>query len=242
MVANYDSGSVSRFPVGPDGKLGECLALIQHQGSGPKPDRQAGPHVHQTLLTPHGAMAVTDLGLDSIFFYPTPELDKPSPTPVRVRTPAGFGPRHCAFPKDSDVWYALCELESQLLIYRGAPKDAMLVGRLPVGDGSVPDFPSALRISPDGKMMAAAGRGQNIVDLFAIGENGMPARLTEVPCRGDYPWDVQFSPDGKYLVCANYRSNNLVCFALENGHLEYRSELSMEKPSCVLFTTLNRED
>ncbi len=149
--------------------------------------------------------------------------------------PAGFGPRHCAFPRGRNVWYVLCELRSQLLIYRGAPQDAYLIGRVPIGDGSAANAPAALRLSPDQRMLAATGRGQDVISLFSIGENGMLARLTEVSSMGHWPRDVQFTPDGKYLVCANQKSNSLTAFAIEDGHLEYRSSVHVPAPACVLF-------
>ena len=242
LVSNYYSGSLSRFAVEADGRIGQMLPLIVHTGRGHNPDRQESPHIHQALMTPNGWLAVTDLGLDGVFFYPAPEISADAPAAVKVSAPAGFGPRHCAFPRNTDVWYALCELESQLLIYRGAPGSASLIGRVPVGDGDAPDYPAALRLSPDQRLLAATGRGQNVISLFAIGENGLPARLTEVSSRGDWPRDVQFSPDGKYLVCANQKSNSVVAFALNDGRLEYRSELRIHEPACVLFNPLRMEE
>lgn len=243
IVTNYTSGSVARFPVLEDGRLGEMLPLIRHEGaSGRKPDRQEAAHPHQTQLTPSGYLAVADLGTDAIHFYPTPEITAEQPAALKMNVLAGFGPRHCLFPSGSDVWYVLCELESQLLIYRGAPGKATLVGRVPIGSGHGENYPAALRMSPDRKMLAATGRGENIVTLFSVGENGMPARLTEVSSRGNWPRDVQFSPDGKYLVCANHLGNSLAAFAVENGHLEYRSSLRLPGPSCVLFTNLQTEE
>ena len=241
LAANYTSGSLSRFRLESDGTIGEMLPLIEHRGAGRKPDRQSGPHMHQALLTPNGWVAISDLGVDKIVFYPAPEIGDDHPASVSVSTPAGFGPRHCLFPRGRDTWYVLCELESQLLIYRGAPTQATLIGRVPIGDSSVENYPAALRLSPDGKMIAATGRGQNVISLFSIGDNGMLARLTEVSSRGDWPRDVQFSPDGKYLVCANQKSNTLTAFEIDQGRLEYRSELRIPSPACVTFAKIRQE-
>ena len=239
IAANYGSGSLSRFTLGEDGHISGALALIQFEGRGPRRSRQASPHAHQTLLTSGGYLAAVDLGTDSVYFYPAPEISSDSPSPLCVKTPAGFGPRHCAFPRGKNVWYALCELRSELLIYRGSPSDAMLIGRVPIG--GTENAPAALRLSPNEKLLAATGRGENIISLFALGENGMPALLTEVSSRGEWPRDVQFSPDGRYLVCANQHSGTLTAFEIENGHLEYRSELRIPAPSCVVFTKINQE-
>lgn len=242
IASNYGSGSISRFPIDENGRIGAMLPLIQHEGHGARPDRQECAHVHQALLTPNGWLAATDLGLDSVFFYPAPEIASDHPAALRVAVPTGFGPRHCAFPRGRDVWYALCELESQLLIYRGAPAEAHLIGRVPIGDGGRSNAPAALRLSPDQRLLAATGRGQNIISLFSIGENGMLARLTEVSSRGDWPRDVQFTPDGKYLVCANERGGELTAFSIEDGRLEYRSSAAVPGAACVLFNAMQTEE
>ena len=69
----------------------------------------------------------------------------------------------------------------------------------------------------------------------------MLSLLTEVPSRGDWPRDVQFSPDGKYLVCANQKSSTLTAFEIEQGRLEYRSELRIPAPACVTFAKIRQE-
>lgn len=241
LATNYTSGSLSRYPIGSDGRIGEMLPLIFHKGSGPRANRQSGPHMHQVLLTPGGYFAVTDLGIDAICFYPAPELASEAPAAVRVNTPAGFGPRHCAFLRGSDVWYVACELESQLLVYRGAPGNAMLIGRAPIGGIGGVNYPAALRLSPDQRLLAATGRGRNEISLFSIGDNGLPSLLTEVSCRGDWPRDVQFTPDGKYLVCANERSDTLTVFAIADGHLEYCGAACVKAPACVEFSKHRQE-
>lgn len=235
IVANYTSGSISRFPLLEDGRIGPMLPLIEHTGSGPRKDRQSGAHVHQIMPAPCGLLAVVDLGLDSVFFYPRESISQENPRPTRISTPAGFGPRHCVFLPGRDLWYVLCELESQLLIYRGAPEQAVLVGRVPVGNASEENFPAALRLSPDRKILAASGRGQNIISLFAIGDNGLLSQLTEISSGGNWPRDIQFTPDGKYLVCANERSNRLTAFAVSDGHPELCDSIGVPAPACILF-------
>ncbi|MBQ8088311.1 MAG: lactonase family protein [Clostridia bacterium] len=235
LVANYTSGSLSRFMLNEDGSIGAALPLIAPEGRGVHRERQEHSHVHQALQTPNGPIAFTDLGLDAISFIQEEDLASPEPAIVPVRTPAGFGPRHCAFPLYTDAWYALCELESALLVYRGAPEKASLVGRLPLGGGDRFNAPAALRISPDGGYLAASVRGENLIALFRITESGMPVKLTETWCGGDWPRDIQFTPDGEYLLCANERGNALTAFHLENGRLKQIGEYATPAPTCILF-------
>lgn len=236
IVANYTSGSISRFPLLADGTVGPMLPLIEHTGSGPRKDRQSGAHVHQIMHAPGNLLAAVDLGLDAVFFYDRSTIFLPESRSFRVSTPGGFGPRHCLFPEGRDTWYVLCELESQILIYRGEPEHAVLIGRVPVGSASGENYPAALRLSPDRKMLVATGRGQNIISLFAIGDNGLLSLLSEVPSGGNWPRDVQFTPDGRYLVCANERSNRLTVFTVSGGHPELCDSIGVPAPACILFT------
>ena len=231
LVSNYGSGSLARFEL-ENGALGRALPLIQRSGRGPRPDRQEGAHIHFAQRTPGGWAAISDLGTDSMLFIPVHEIGNDAPEPIVVHAPAGYGPRHLAFPKRGDCWYALCELQSELLIYRGSPTRAERIGRMPVGNAN---FPAALRLSPDETLLAAPGRGENIISLFAIGEGGMLSNLCTVSSRGAWPRDVAFSPDGRMLVCACERGNALSVFEVDGGRLHYRGQTEFEAPACVAF-------
>ena len=52
LTANYTSGSVTVLPVLGNGALVDPTDVAQHVGSGPDPDRQAGPHGHKVLTDP----------------------------------------------------------------------------------------------------------------------------------------------------------------------------------------------
>src|ERR1700730_3922774 len=70
LVANYDGGSVSSFPVHDDGTLGEAADFVQHHGSSVNKERQEAPHAHWIGTSPdnHFALAA-DLGLDELVVY-----------------------------------------------------------------------------------------------------------------------------------------------------------------------------
>ena len=234
-VSNYTSGSLARFRLNEDGSLGEALKLISLPGYGPVRERQEHSHVHQAQPTADGRVAFVDLGLDGVYFIDADQADVAEPALTRVAVPAGAGCRHAVFPKAGDAWYVVCELESQLLAYRGRADDARPVARLPIGDGRTPNFPAALRLSPDGSMLAASGRGQDIVALYKITESGLPVQMTQVASGGVWPRDVQFTPDGRRLLCANERSGDVTLFAIEEGRLRLLDRLRTPAPTCILF-------
>jgi 6-phosphogluconolactonase len=70
LVANYDSGPVSVFALGPDGALGKMTCHVEHVGRGPNAERQGGPHPHMVSVDPRAAdLLVADLGMDAVLTY-----------------------------------------------------------------------------------------------------------------------------------------------------------------------------
>src|SRR5437870_6698207 len=54
LVANYSSGNVVVFPIGPDGKREAAAATVRDEGKlGPNKDRQDGPRAHCIQATAH---------------------------------------------------------------------------------------------------------------------------------------------------------------------------------------------
>lgn len=143
--SNYESGSVSCWPLRLDGGLGPAVASVQQHGSGPSRCRQRGPHVHSTLFVgavgeggrflpgaqaseqaASGAvpvLAVADLGADSITLYEAPADAGLNPLALAtLRTPAGFGPRTMALRPNAPAQLAVVgELANAVIVYDMAP-------------------------------------------------------------------------------------------------------------------------
>ena len=179
-VANYTSGSLSVHPVGADGSIGAQSSLVQHVGSGPDPDRQAGPHAHMVTEDPQGRHVLAiDLGVDSIYGY---ELDPETgglEEVARTRLRPGFGPRHLAFHPDGRHVYVIGELGFTIAVctYDARHAELTVLDEVPVLEQGVPgeDFPSAIRISPDGTLLLSANQKAGTVTVFRLDpETGIP--------------------------------------------------------------------
>src|SRR5215472_10692337 len=142
FVANYTSGNVVVFPIGPYGKLGAATANLHDEGTlGPNRERQDGSHAHwiEPSINNRGAF-VADLGLDKELFYP---FDRRSGRLAyagvhgEVALPAGSGPRHLAFSHDWKFMYALSELQSNVVVFAkksGEPyKEIQTISSIPKG-------------------------------------------------------------------------------------------------------------
>ena len=66
LTANYASGTVSVLPVGAAARSA-AAPVLRHEGNGPDPERQEGPHAHRCCPTPPAAGSLSvDLGTDSV--------------------------------------------------------------------------------------------------------------------------------------------------------------------------------
>ena len=246
LVANYGSGSVAVLPVGEDGQLAEPSSVIQHEGSGPNPKRQAGPHAHSINLDPAGRFAfAADLGLDKVLVYrfdPGKGNLAPHDPPAAAVAP-GAGPRHFAFHPTGRFAYVINELASTVTAFaydaeRGALSQVQTVSTLPSGfDGS--NSTAEVQVHPSGRFLYGSNRGHNSIAIFAI--EPRTGRLTAVghePTQGDWPRNFGIDPTGTYLVVANRRSNNLVVLRIDpkTGQLKPTGiAAEVPAPVCVKF-------
>ncbi len=221
VAANYQSGSVSVHPILPDGTLGERTCLVQHEGSGPDPDRQAGPHAHMIAEAPDGqSIFAVDLGTDTLYGYAldaaTGTLTETSRTVLRP----GFGPRHLAFHRNGEVVYVLGELGFEVAVcaFDAAAGSLTVLSTFPVIEDGEPgvDYPSGIRVTPGGRFLHVAVRGRDKLLTFSlVADPRKPELASTVPTGGSWPRDMVLSPDGTLLFSANQLSNELVVFRLD---------------------------
>src|SRR5215472_11055749 len=126
LVANYTSGNVVVFPIGPDGKLRAATANVRDQGMlGPNKERQEGPHAHWIETSAGNRYAyVSDLGLDKILIYKFDSArgklvspDAKQQDAFSAPLPPGAGPRHVAFSREGEFMYVLGEVQSSVTVF-----------------------------------------------------------------------------------------------------------------------------
>ncbi|MGW7366128.1 lactonase family protein [Streptomyces sp. NPDC054841] len=243
LTANYTSGSVSALPVSPGGAPGAATRVLRHEGRGPHPERQRGPHAHQVLPDPTGRWILSvDLGTDSVRVCEldpgTRELTLRGETALRP----GTGPRHLAFHPAGGHAYVLGELEPTLTVCRWDPDTGTLE---PLGETAVlpggfedPSFASAVAVAHDGRFLWVANRGHDSLAVLALDASGASAGLvTTVPCGGHWPRDLALDPTGTRLYAANERSGDVTWFDIDEKTGVPRRAGSIEAPaaSCVVF-------
>ncbi|MET9662771.1 lactonase family protein [Streptomyces sp. NPDC006510] len=247
LTANYGSGSVSVLPVRADGSPGPATSVLQHEGSGPRADRQRAPHAHQVLPDPSGNWVLSvDLGTDSIRICAldttTGALRLHGETALRP----GTGPRHLAFHPAGGHAYVLNELEPTVTACRWNAAAGVLepVGETSVlpaettEDGDPATYPSEVVVSHDGRFLWTANRGHDSISVLALDATGEQATLvTTVDCGGNWPRDLALDPTGRRLYAANERSGDVSWFDVDPATGIPRRAGSLDAPaaSCVVF-------
>ncbi|MFI1939801.1 lactonase family protein [Streptomyces purpureus] len=246
LTANYGSGSVTALPLAPDGTPGPARDVLRHEGGGPDPDRQSGPHAHQVLPDPSGRWVLAvDLGTDSV----TVAALDPSGGTLRLHSQArlrpGSGPRHLAFHPSGTYAYILNELTPTLTVCRWhAEKGALTpLHEVPVlpedtPAGTVRWYPSGIVVAPDGRFLWAAVRGHDGIAVLALDPAGeRPAPVAAVGCGGRWPRDLALDPSGRRLYVANERSGDVTWFDLdpETGLPRRKGALEAPAASCVVL-------
>ena len=246
LVANYSGGNVAVLAVGPDGRLGEATAVVQHTGKSVNPDRQEGPHPHCVTLDPANRFAfVCDLGLDKVLIYRfDAEQGKLTPSePAFASLKPGAGPRHMTFRPDGRFAYVVNELDSTITAFAylpetGALKELQTVSTLPpYYDG--PNFPAEIGIKPSGEYLYASNRGHESLVVFGIDQDkGTLKYIEEQNAGGKTPRHFGIEPSGKHLAIANQDSDSLLVCRIdpENGRLKPSGVFAQApSPVCVKF-------
>jgi 6-phosphogluconolactonase len=238
LTADYGSGSVTAVPVRPDGTLaGSPSGRLRHTGSGPHPRFQQTPHAHQVQADPSGRWAVSvDLGTDSVRVC---VLADGRPEPHReIALRPGSGPRHLAFHPDGVRAYVVNELAPTVTVCHwdaGAGRLEPLdeVGLLP-GAPSGDAYPSGVAVSPDGRFVWAAVRGEDVLATLAVEGDGLRLVGT-VPCAGH--WPRALTEAGGLLYVANERSGDVTWFVTDpaTGLPSLNGAIPVPAASCVAF-------
>ena len=224
FAANYSSGTVSVFPVDAEGRVtgSEPAQIIQHSGSGPRADRQEGPHAHQVMVSPSGRWVLSaDLGTDSVYVYEY--ADGRLSAHGVISLPGGSGPRHLAFHGSGRYFYLLNELSWTVAVCSwdeatGVGEAGMEVSSRAAADRAKSDhnWCAAIRVSADDRFVYTSNRVDDTIAVFAVGADGADLVPVEVvPAGGAWPRDIVLSPDGTLLFSANQHSDSITVFRVD---------------------------
>jgi 6-phosphogluconolactonase len=243
FAANYSSGSAELIAVNKDGSLGAIKQVLQDTGGGPNKERQEGPHVHSTMLSPNNDFLFTpDLGTDRVMIY---HFDKnkgilSAANPAFAQSIGGSGPRHLDFHPTNRYAYLVEEMSGTVVAFAyktGQLKSIQRISALPANFNGL--IGSAdIHVSSDGKFLYCSNRGtSNSITIFKIDSlTGKLTILGEQSSMGKSPRNFNFDPTGNFLLVANMQSNDIVIFKIDKktGLLtDTHKRINIPNPVCI---------
>jgi 6-phosphogluconolactonase len=246
MTAQYSGGSVSSFRIGDDGALSNAVSVIQHQGSGADPKRQAAPHAHSIRMAPDNKYAVAcDLGLDKVLIYRvdlgTGELVSHGFGTV----PPGSGPRHLAFHPNGHFAFVNNEMKMTVstMAYdgvKGALTLADTVSTIPAEDRGMAGLSTAETVvHPNGKFVYVSNRGHDTVAVLRCdAATGKLTLVANVKTEGKTPRNFALDLTGKWMIAGHQNGNSAAVFKVdpESGIPSFTgAKVEVGSPVCMRF-------
>lgn len=240
FTGNYTGGSIGVLPIMPDGRVGEPIQRVQHEGTGPNKGRQEKAHVHSVNVSPNNHdIFVPDLGIDKVMAYRLDETTGKLIEGKSMSVSAGSGPRHFTFHPNGRFAYVIQELTGKVTTF--AYKDGELttieeVSTLPT-DFTGKNACADIHISPDGKFLYGSNRFYDTIVTFSIDtKTGKLTQLSQTSVNGKVPRNFTISPSGNYLLVANQESDNIVIFKRDKttgAIIPTGKEIKLSMPVCL---------
>lgn len=215
-VANYSSGSVALFDLDRTGRLAGEARRIQHEGSGPNRERQAGPHAHWVGFSGTNQLHSVDLGADAVFLHRL-GAGAAVDTSIAYRTEAGAGPRHLARHPKLPIAYLVTELANTVTVLRALPDGRFTslatLSTLPKGfTGN--SAAAHIAVNAAGTRLYISNRGHDSIAVFAIQHDGGLTALQHAGCGGHWPRLFLLREGAREMLVANERSGNIARLAI----------------------------
>lgn len=241
-IATYGGGTVSLYPVSPDGKLNPASTVIVNQGKSADPSRQSKPHAHSIKFSPFdNSVFSADLGTDHLDVFTLEKGELKKGNLEFLKLDPGSGPRHFDFHPDGNVIYVINELNSTITVFENQKAKwvkKQVIGTLPK------NYPEAsycadIHVSRDGKFVYGSNRGHNSIAVFKVTSKTKKlenARFVDV--EGNWPRNFALSPDGKFMLVANQKSGNITVFKIDQNSgmpVFTGKEIKIPSPVCIEF-------
>lgn len=236
-IATYVGGSVTAYPIHPNGMLGPVSDHIQHRGVGKV------PHAHSINPTPSGELAlVCDLGLDCVYVYLLDLYDGRLFYHSKLELGTGSGPRHLAYHPNGRVVYVINELNGSISVLNwktegGKLETVQTISTLP-SDFSGPAWCADIHVHPSGRFVYGSNRGNHTLVIYQVDQlSGELSLLGFESTHGRTPRSFVIEPNGLWLLVANQDSDDVSVFQLnpEDGQLKYELSLGVPTPVCLKF-------
>jgi len=241
----YDDGTVSMFPVRPDGTLDPAsdVAVLERLSS-VDPVAQQSSHAHSANFDPSNSFVIVcDKGTDRLYTYRVDAVSRTLADGKFFATAPGISPRHSAFHPRLPYVFVINERASTVSSFQfdADTRDVshiQSVSTLPA-DFTTRNTTADIRVHPDGQFVYGSNRGHDSIAIYRIDEaSGELTTVDIVSTLGQTPRGFNFDPSGRYIFVANQGSNSVVTFEVDpdSGLLTPTgAQAEALKPACVKF-------
>jgi 6-phosphogluconolactonase len=246
FTGNYGNGTLSAIPLNEDGSLRNDLQIIREEGYGIDPQRQKGPHVHCTVLSPdNNFLFSANLGTDKISAYRFEASKTSNPltpaNPVFTLVEGGSGPRHFTFHPNGQFAYLITELSGKIIAYdynNGRLTEKQRITMASTDGGRRVDA-ADIHVSPDGSFLYASCRGNlNEIVIYSLNKSGEIDLVGRQQTLGQTPRNFAIDPSGNFLLVANQNSDEIIIFRRDpkTGLLTPSGKsIKLNQPVCLKF-------
>lgn len=217
--------------------------FIQCEGSGTRPDRQRGPHIHGGYISENQVL-VCDFGADLLRRY---KWDKEQgivkETGGDLHFPGGTGPRHLCFAPDDSSWiYLVGELDACVWVYHledGSYVHKQTIDSLEEGtteEARRENRAAAIKMTEDGGYLFVCNRGDDSITAFVIEEDRSLRKVDCCKTGSREPRDLEIFED--YILVGHQQGKCITALRFER-HTGKLCRLSMRlemeaAPVCIV--------
>jgi 6-phosphogluconolactonase len=239
IVANYNGGSVTVFPIQTDGRLGTATSHIQHPGT--------SPHAHCVTIDAANHFAfVCDKGLDQVRSYVFDPVAGTLITNTTLITfvAAGSGPRHMVFDPQYQRAYVICETASTIIGFNYDATNGVLTAFQTVSTLPPPGFSgntgAEVAVHPSGRFLYGSNRGRNTIVVYTIDQADGTLAPVQQQATGATPRNFAIDPTGAFCLVAGQSSNDLRLYTIDPQSGEPDGSVAADSPLTKYWVRVRR--
>lgn len=240
-VANYSSGTLGVIALDDDGALAGGASgpaqVFAHEGTGPDPTRQEGPHAH-FVAAREDEVLVVDLGVDAVRRYTVAADGTLAAAGHVAELPPGTGPRHLALSPDGRRCYVVGELDVTFHVLERTGERFEPLGSISLA-GERAERREHGWFLPDGGRLLASHvelRGERLLvgvreddrlEELRVAPDGALEHVATHPLGG---WPRHFATVGEHVVVAGQSSHEVEVLAPDGS----RTVTALRQPACIV--------